>query len=71
MSCLNDIFRSIEYIHNNITKNITIDECSKVSALSKPYYSTMFSMYSYITHPQYITGGGVTYLRIMKIFKSH
>jgi AraC-like DNA-binding protein len=54
MSCLNDIFRSIEYINNNITQNLTIDECSRVAALSKPYYSTMFHFYIGDTPKNYI-----------------
>lgn len=45
MSCLNDIFRSIEYIQNNINKDLTVDECSKVALLAKPYYSKMFTFY--------------------------
>jgi AraC-type DNA-binding domain-containing proteins len=54
MSCLNDIFRSVEYIQNNINNNLTVDECSKVALLAKPYYSKMFSFYIGETPMKYI-----------------
>ena len=54
MSCLNEIFRSIEYIQNNISRDITVDECSKVAVLAKPYYSKMFSSYIGETPMRYI-----------------
>ncbi len=45
MSCLNDIFRSIEYIKNNIEEDLTLEQCSNVAGLSKLYYSNMFRFY--------------------------
>lgn len=54
MSCLNDIIRSLEYIHDNINNNLTLEECSKVALLAKPYYSKMFTFYIGETPMKYI-----------------
>lgn len=54
MSCLNDIFHSIEYIKNNITENLTLEQCSRVAGLSKSYYSHMFHFYIGETPRNYI-----------------
>lgn len=54
MSCLNDIFRSIEYIKNNIEEDLTLEQCSNVAGLSKPHYSNMFRFYIGETPKNYI-----------------
>jgi AraC-like DNA-binding protein len=54
MSTLVSIFKSIEYINNNIIEDITIEQCSKIADMSIPYYIKKFkeimgySPYNYI-----------------------
>lgn len=54
MSALVNIFNSIEYINKNITAEITIEQCSKITDMSVPYYIEKFkqilgySPYKYI-----------------------
>lgn len=49
------VYKAINYVKQNYTKKITLDEVSKMTYLSKSYFSKMFSDEMGITFSNYIT----------------